>query len=286
MNIKTLCSRKAQALRRVLGTLLLLCVLIPLHASASDRKEASYVNPDTGYAVLINDGADLLEPDDEQALAASMIPITKYGNVAFQSILENYTSASTFAEYSYHEIFGDSSGLLFLVDMDNRYLYMYSDGEIYRTITSTEMETITDNTYSYASNGNYYQAAFVAFSQALALLEGRDIPRPMKYISNAVFSLMLGMLICFFFVSFTSRLKGSSGREMLKSAKKNVVVMPADEKYVRESRKYSPVSSSSSGGSSHSGGSRSSGGSHHSSGGSHHSSGGSHHSGGGGGHRF
>ncbi len=266
----------------LLGTL----ILSTLASALPARATALYSNPDTGYRVQIADDADLLSESEETLLRQTMQPITAYGNAAFESIDTNYTSAELYAQSSYEKTFGNASGILFLIDMDNRYIYMYSDGLIYQTVTKDEMDTITDNVYSYASDKDYYKTASKAFEQVYALLEGRDIPRPMKYIGNAVFSIMIGMLIAFIIVSINSSLKSASVREMLASAARSVEITDPSEVFDKETKRYSPVESSSSGGSSSS--YRSSGSSHssHSSGGSHHSSGGSHHSGGGGGHRF
>ncbi len=266
----------------LLGTL----ILSSLAGAVPTRAASLYSNPDTGYRIQITDTADLLSDSEEELLMQSMRPITAYGNAAFESIDENYTTAEYYARDSYEKTFGNASGILFLIDMDNRYIYMYSDGLIYQTVTKDEMDTITDNVYSYASDKDYYKTASKAFEQVYALLEGRDIPRPMKYIGNAVFSIMIGMLIAFIIVSINSSLKSASVREMLASAARSVEITDPSEVFDKETKRYSPVESSSSGGSSSS--YRSSGSSHssHSSGGSHHSSGGSHHSGGGGGHRF
>ncbi|MCR4897553.1 MAG: TPM domain-containing protein [Lachnospiraceae bacterium] len=278
MNFRRSFARISLAL---LGIMILSC----LAAAVPARATALYSNPDTGYRIQITDEADLLSPDEEALLKNVMQPITAYGNVAFESINENYTTAEYYARDSYENTFGKQSGILFLVDMDNRYLFMRSDGLIYETVTSSEMETITDNVYTYASNEDYYRAAATAFEQVYALLEGRDIPRPMKYIGNAVFSIMIGMLIAFIIVSINSSLKSAGVREMLASASRSVGVKDPTEEFDRETKRYSPVESSSSGSSSSY---RSSGGSSHSShssgGHSSHSSGG--HSGGGGGHRF
>ena len=229
-------------------------------------------NEDTGYYIYINDSAELLSSTEETELETFMYPITSYGNVAFISISDNPEySTKSYAESLYQELFGYSSGVLFLIDMDNRYLWIYSNGEIYKTITTSYANAITDNVYSYASKGDYFQCASKAFEQINTLLEGRIIAQPMKYISNALLSIVLALLINYFLVMTLSRSRKATTSQLLNGTFSKVEVKNTRSDHVRQTKRYSPQNRSSSGISS-SGGSRS------------FSGGGSR--GGGGGHRF
>ena len=143
---------------------------------------AAYTDPDTGYQVVIDDEANLLISDEEERLAEEMRPVTAYGNAAFVSVDYNAASTSSFAEDYFDRTFGRQSGTVFVVDMDNRNIYIFSRGNVYETITNSRAETITDNIYRYASNGDYYACASAAYEQILTLLEGGRIAQPMKYI--------------------------------------------------------------------------------------------------------
>ena len=79
----------------------------------------NYVNNETKYKVIFEDDANLLNEYEINELQKEMIELTKYGNVAFKTINKNSTTTSTYASNYYHEIFGTSSGTLFLIDMDN-----------------------------------------------------------------------------------------------------------------------------------------------------------------------
>lgn len=239
-------------------------------------------NQKTGYYIRLEDDADLLNDSEKDLLAAKMQEITAYGNAAFKSISYNSSTAADFAERYYHELFGAESGTLFLIDMDNRELYLFSDGAVNKTITSAYANTITDNVYRYASDSNYYQCASMAFEQIHSLLSGHRIAQPMKYISNALLALILAALINYFIVRLCSSSPKPRKNEILKSISTNFTFTNAESILLNKTRTYSPVSSSGSGGSHHSssGGRSSSSSSHHS------SSGSSHRSGSGGGHRF
>ena len=166
---------------------------------------AVYTNPETGYEVYINDEADLLTDTEEQQLLEKMKPITEYGGVAFVSNDEYTSSSSDLAESMFRQYFGRHSGSVFLIDMYKRNLYIFSDGEIYRTITKSYANTITDNVYTHASYKDYYTCAAKAFEQMNVLLEGGKIARPMKVITNILLAIIISILLNYALVIFTRR---------------------------------------------------------------------------------
>lgn len=233
---------------------------------------SSSFNEETGYYILMDDAADLLSLQEESELQKVMEPISTYGNVAFVSIDNNPEySTERYAEKYYEEHFGYSSGILFLIDMEERYLWIYSNGEIYKTITTSYANTITDNVYSYATRQDYLTCASKAFEQIHTLLEGRRIAQPMKYISNALLAIAIALLINYFLVMALCSSHKASTHQLLDGIFSKTKINNPQTQFVRQTKRYSPQSSSSSGSRS-SGGGRSGGG------------GGSR--GGGGGHRF
>ena len=240
---------------------------LPYNAFASEV----FSNKETKYSIYLDDWADLLTPDEEEALLEVMEPITAYGNVAFVSIADNPEySSKRYAQKYYQEHFGYDSGIVFLVDMDERYLWIQCNGAIYKTITTSYSNTITDNVYSYASDEDYLTCASKAFEQVNTLLEGRRIAQPMKYISNALLAIVLALMINYFLVMTRSRSRKASNSQVLNGIFSKVAITNTQTSFVNQTKRYSPQSSSSS-----SSGSRSGGG-----------GGGGRSSGGGGGHRF
>lgn len=223
----------------------------------------AYSNAETGYHIELCDDAMLLTSAELTALSEVMIPLTEYGNVAFVTTSANARSAEYYAEVWYHEHFFYEDGLLFLIDMDNRIITLYCEGDISDVITDSYATTITDNVYRYASNEDYYTCAGSAFMQAHSLLEGERIMQPMKYISNALLAILLSLLILFGYVSYYSRLKKPADDQLLARIHKQFSHDEPIPNFTHETSTYSPRSSSSgssSGGSrrSSSGGSRSS----------------------------
>lgn len=239
----------------------------------SECRAEEVFNPDTGFRVVVEDDAGLLTEEQRAELADVMQPITAYGNVAFKTIGKNASSTENYARNYYKNIFGTDSGTLFLIDMDNRNIWIFSDGAVYKVITTAYANTVTDNVYRYASAANYYECAAEAFREIYALLEGERIAQPMKYISNALLALLLAMLINFGLVTYFTRLKKSSEDEILSNIDRKFTFTKPNAVYTHQTRVFDPVSTSS-GGSGGGGGSSGGGG------------GGGSSSGGGGGHSF
>lgn len=227
-----------------------------------------FVNEQTGYIAVIEDDADLLTQSEENELKGVMQEITVYGHVAFKTLSENYTSTASYASEYCIDMFGTKSGTVFIIDMANREIYIYSIGSVYQTITSAYANTITDNVYRYASDAEYYQCAKNAFEQELALLQGKKIAQPMKHISNLFLALIPALLINYWLVRKTSTTSKAEQTELLDGLNYHRTFNHVQAILTGTTKEYSPANS---------GGGRSSGGGGGGGGGS---------SGGGGGHGF
>lgn len=252
--------------RKISAIILALLVFI---LPGSTALASVYENQETNYEIIIQDDADLLSDAEEAALLEDMKPISKYGNVAFVSISDNpRNSTQNYVREYYRLNFGRDSGTVFIIDMDERYIWIHSDGAIYKRITTSYANTITDNVYDYASDEEYYDCASLAFEQIYTVLEGGRIAQPMKYICNLLLALILALLINFFVVMGYSRSRKASTREVHTGIYHKVDILNPTVTHTHQTKRYSPQSSSSGGG------------------GGGHSGGGGGHSGGGGGHKF
>lgn len=212
------------------------------------------------YKIVIEDDANLLTNEEVENLKEKMKSLTKYGNIAFKSILTNSTSAPNYAREYYHNKFGIQSGTLFLIDMDNRKIYIFSDGTNYNIITNGKAEIITDNIYTYASNKDYYNCAYNAYDQIETLLEGGKILEPMRYISNVVVSIVVAFFTSFLIVLQNTKIKKAKANKVLQNCDINVAASNIYGQKTGTHRVYSPVESSSGGSSGGGGGGGSSGG--------------------------
>ena len=271
----------SRAVSRLLGGILICCagILLAKMSPCQAREwtgreertaEAVYTNPDTGCQVYVEDEAGLLTEEQRRELAQAMEDVTSYGSAAFVTTLENSRSTERFARDYYTERFGTDSGTVFVIDMDNRMIWIHSDGAVYKTVTSAYADTITDNVYRYAADADYYGCAREAFQQIHALLEGAKIAQPMKYISNALLAMILALLANFGLVISLTKLRKPGADAILGNIHRRFAYSDLRAAKTHQTKRYDPVSSGSGGGGGRSGG----------------GGGGGGRSGGGGGHRF
>lgn len=223
-----------------------------------------YTNPDTGYAVILEDDAELMTEEERAALAEQMKAITKWGNVGFKSISQNPGSTAGYVEDYYKEKFGASSGTIFLIDMDNRNIWIKNNGAISKVITNAYSDTITDNSYRYASDGDYYGCAGEVFFEIETVLSGHRIAQPMKYISNALCAVILAFLINYVLMRCLSGVGKAGEKELLNNMKHHCQLTNARAELVKQTKVYQPPSSDSDGSSGGGGGGSSESGGGHS----------------------
>ena len=162
--------------------------------TADAAGDAKYTDPDTNYRVVIIDDDDLLTDAEESHLVDYMKPITAYGNVAFWTTSEYTSNEIDQARIQRRELFGFESGCIFVINMNVRKLTIQSYGKIYESVNDSFARSITDNASSYATSGNYFQCAALAYEQVLAVIENRQISEPLKVSGYAVISVMLGLI--------------------------------------------------------------------------------------------
>lgn len=228
-----------------------------------------------GSGAYIEDEAELFTPEEEEEVRLSMqtlaidIPVEVYTTENASGSTENT------ADRYFDETIGDGeSGIVFIIDMDNREIYIWMDGEARQIIGDHKAETITDNVYRMASAGDYSGCAVEVMKELTAVWQGQAITEPMKHISLALISVAVSLIVNFFLISFLSRKKKTSDRELIMDTYNVYDVRNIDWQFAGQTKTYSPQSS----------GSGSSGGSSGGGGGSSGGGGGS--SGGGGGHGF
>ena len=241
---------------------------LPPYEKVIDTQDGVIETVVNGKKLILDDSANLLSEEERNSLIQDMMPITNYSHIAFVTTSTNYSSAPSFADSYYHKNFGTEDGTLFLIDMNNRKIYIFSDGKNYNIINTGRANIITDNVYIYAKRGEYYNCAKKAFEQINTVLSGGKISEPMRYISNIVLSLVVAFFVGFLRVLKNARIDSPTQQEIINGCAVSFAVANIVGTKVGTHSVYVPPSSSSSGGSFHGGG------------------GGGGHSGGGGGHSF
>lgn len=254
--------------KKILSLLFVLCLLLGAVSTVYAEGERTWKDPETGYEALVEDDADLLSVSEEEKLLKEMQSFTAYGNAFFKSVSSNGLSADDYARAVYHERFGNgSSGALFLIDMDNRKIAVFTDGAVYSVVDVDHAAIVVDNCYSYASDAEYYRCASTAFEQIGRLMRNEEIAQPMKYISNALLALALALFSNFFLVKATCTVDPATPERHIRLAvrsfradKHMTVKKSGSSKRYVESSGGSDSGGSSGGGSSGGGGGGSSGG--------------------------
>lgn len=165
-----------------------------------------YQDADTGYYAIVWDDAELLTDEEEEYLLYDMMPITEFGHVVFSSDYQDEMNTDYWAEEVLRLVCDPGeSGTIFEIDMTNREIFIYSDGEIHKTVTKSFAYTITDNVYRFATEGRYYDCASEAFSQIYSVLGGGSIAQPMKHINNALLAVAFGILLNFIILNIKKK---------------------------------------------------------------------------------
>lgn len=157
--------------------------IIPVYASTNtkERTEEDYLIPNDIQVTESNkrnilltpkvdenekiyDFADLFTPSEEENLYSE---ITKYINssnldLAVVTINENNKStpreyADDFYDYNNFGINNSKDGILFLIDMQNREIYMATTGYAINMYDDYRINKSLDEVYKYMSDQNYYQ---------------------------------------------------------------------------------------------------------------------------------
>ena len=184
---------------------------VHVHASEKDQDDSYSYH----YKVIIKDYANVLTKSQEAQLTETMQETARYCNVFCETSDFIFGSSADYAESAYKRELDTRDGVMFLIDMRNRQIYIYSYGEPYRIITKTNAYTITDNVYEYASEEKYFECANEAFRQINTLLAGEEISRPMKHISNILLAIIFSILLNYLLLKKTSKVHDMGSKNLL-----------------------------------------------------------------------
>ena len=161
---------------------------------------------------VIQDDAGLLKESEKTALREVMAGVSTYGTPVFWTTKESGDYRRK-AERMYTRLLGNGSGILFVIDMNERVLTILTNGAILKVISPSEADTITDNVYRMAGRGEYAACAEEVFRQAKRLLEGEQIARPMKITSNALLAVTIALLLLWLRISYHYENKAKTGKK-------------------------------------------------------------------------
>ena len=141
----------------------------PVVSEASDDKdtagdmklyEKKYVK--STYGCFIDDQAELLEPEEKKVLLTYLNGIypQHFGPSAVVTVEDNnYESTKDFAREYFNDNFETEDGVIFIIDMQYRTLFIYSRGEFATYITDSKAEEIISQVASDATDKKYFKCA-------------------------------------------------------------------------------------------------------------------------------
>ena len=238
-----------------------LAILIILTPFFAPRVQAEMISKQVGsYEAIVDDQANLLDESEREELLSYLISITENGgNAVFLSVDDNPTTEAYYAESQYKSLCGDTCGVAFLIDMDNRKIYIFSNWEFANKITSNKADQIADKIYRYATNKDYFSCAKEGLKLIDNTLQGKFLFSPMKLTTSILLGFAIALLACIIIVYFQRQQFGKL-RDLTEGNEKIEMNVVANLVHVQKTRH---VEHSSGGG--HGGG----GGGGHSSGGGH-----------------
>lgn len=202
--------------------------------------ESQYKNTETEYEAFIQDDMDLLTEENEKELLKTMEKITEFGGVAFVSISEEEKNSWEYARKSYLELFCGENGVVFLINMYDKSIYIYCGGGLSYSLTNSKITEISKKVSYYISHENYVLACKKAYSEMLTILERDEVTTVRKYVSNGVLALILGFFVTFIAVKITSYTKKADDSQRLEYINHQYQMDNAMAMFSHTSRKYSP----------------------------------------------
>lgn len=146
---------------------------------------------------LVYDHADLLSVQEEEYLENLAAERKEQWNMNFLVVTIDDSEGKSSMEYAddfYDARFPEETeedGVLYLIDMDNREIYLSTSGKAIRYLTDERIDRILDEAYEYVAESNYY-GTFLAFFEET---EEYLYEEPMKLTFGEFLFALIGALI-------------------------------------------------------------------------------------------
>jgi uncharacterized protein len=253
--------------RRIATVLLFLTVVIALTGGIITYAAASFEQ-------YIYDRAGILSNDNIRSLETKCRDISEQYSLNVFVLTTNTTagkSSESYADDEYEKLAGDSSGVLLLVDMQNRMVWLSTTGDAIKTFSDSWINQTCDMVAPQLSNENYYAGAY----SFLENVEGRLSEKRMQPLYYSIGALVIALVTGGIIVGMLSSRRGgtmTAGRRNY-LAPGSVVINDREDVFTNTTFSRVRISNNSGG---HSGGSAGGSSTHSSSGGISHGGGGRH----------
>lgn len=136
---------------------------------------------------FVYDEADLLTSEEEDALEETAAAFSERWNMDFGVVTTNDAQGKSSRDYAddFYEMHFDTSdergGVLYLIDMDHREIYLLTCGMAIRYLPDQRIERILDEAYEEVADGDYYGTFSAFFSETENYLEQGILPDQYNY---------------------------------------------------------------------------------------------------------
>lgn len=141
-------------------------------------------------ATGIYDNAGLFYETELTALRQELDSLAELTGWDAAVVTEDDTGGKTSTVYAddlYAELGYGDNGVIYLIDMDNREIYISTTGTASQYLTGTRLETIFDTAADYASQGSFYKAVSSEITMSMDYFQaGSPVDKEMAAIQIAV----------------------------------------------------------------------------------------------------
>lgn len=154
-------------------------LLVPDYVEVTERNKSNILlTPAVNAEEKIYDFADIYSSSDEDYLYTQVSNFIKETNLDLAIVTISYNNkhntamyADDFYDYNSFGLDENRSGLLLLVDMDSRRLYLSTTGDAINIYTDDRVNNIMSNIFTYFSNKDYYKATEIFINYAKSYTE-------------------------------------------------------------------------------------------------------------------
>lgn len=136
-------------------------LLVPSKVEVTDENKLNILQtPAVDASEKIYDFADLYTEDEEEKLYEEVKKYIDDYNYDFAIVTIDQNDKGSYTEYAddfydYNDFKTD--GILFLIDMDNRYIYMSTSGDAIKMYSDKRINSATEEVYEYMSDKEYFE---------------------------------------------------------------------------------------------------------------------------------
>lgn len=148
------------------------------------------------------DNADLLSDTEQNALESASYRVRERGyDVVILTMTGSYGGKSAVAyaddyfDYNGYGIGTDHTGVLLLINMTERDLYLSTSGKATRALTDRSIDMLLDDIAPYLSEGDYYRGLSLFISELDSYITAYEEGNDADYLGAAAVCLVIGLVI-------------------------------------------------------------------------------------------